>query len=163
MKAAAFAAGTTVPVEKTRAEIEKLLTSNGATEYGTATKPGCASITFRLCERWVRFDLVLPDRKDVRFTQSPRGRWYNWTEKQGDDAYAAEIRRLWRALLLVLKAKLEAARSGIATFESEFLAYIVVAGGRTVGQDVIPQIREAYESGRMRMPLLLTDGGGDDR
>jgi hypothetical protein len=154
VKGRAFAEGTTVPVEKTRVEIERLLKDAGAVEYATAARPGGASITFRLCDRWVRFDLVIPGTDDKRF-KFDRRRWING-ESTKKRLQEAEERRLWRALLLVLKAKLEAARSGVATFESEFLAYIVVAGGRTVGQDIIPQIREAYDGGRFRTLQLGT-------
>jgi len=43
------------------------------------------------------------------------------------------------------------------TFEQEFLAYITLPNGSTVGQLMLPQVREAYETGRM--PALLPAGG----
>jgi hypothetical protein len=62
-------------------------------------------------------------------------------------------RQRWRALALAIKAKLEAVESGIATFEEEFMAYIVLPDGQTVGEFLSPQIEAAYSSGRMP-PLL---------
>lgn len=60
-----------------------------------------------------------------------------------------------RALLLVIKAKLEAVASGISIFEDEFLANVVLPDGRLVGQEVREKIANAYES--REMPQLLPD------
>ena len=62
-------------------------------------------------------------------------------------------RRRWRALLLIIRAKLEAVESGIATLESEFLANLVLPDGGTVGDWLEPQIDQAYATGRMP-PML---------
>lgn len=67
----------------------------------------------------------------------------------------AEIRRRYRALLLVLKAKLEAVQSQIVTFDEEFLAHIVINGGDTVGDRMVPQLSEVIVG---RMPPLLGAG-----
>lgn len=62
-------------------------------------------------------------------------------------------RQRWRALALVIKAKLEAVEAGITEFEEEFLAHIVLPNGGTVGQFMLPQVATAYETGQMP-PLL---------
>src|SRR5262245_44396717 len=67
-------------------------------------------------------------------------------------------RQRWRALALAIKAKLEAVESGIATFEEEFLAYVVMPDGQTVGQHVLPNVERAYSTGQMP-PLLSAIGG----
>jgi len=64
-------------------------------------------------------------------------------------------RQKWRALALVIKAKLEAVESGISVFEDEFMAAIVMPNGRTVSEEIRPRIAAAYESGNM--PALLPD------
>jgi hypothetical protein len=61
---------------------------------------------------------------------------------------------------LVIKAKLEAVESGIACFEEEFMAHIVLPDGRTVGEHVIPGIAQAYETGNV--PALLPWHGGNE-
>jgi hypothetical protein len=53
-------------------------------------------------------------------------------------------RQKWRALNLVIKAKLEAVEAGIVTFEDEFMAHMVLPNGATVAEYVGPQIEEAY-------------------
>lgn len=54
-------------------------------------------------------------------------------------------RQRWRALFLVIKAKLESVESRIATFEEEFLAHIVLPDDRTVADHIVPRIAQVYE------------------
>lgn len=72
-------------------------------------------------------------------------------------AYDSEVRRRWRSLALAVKAKLEVVATGISTFESEFLAHIVLSNGATVGESVVGEIQAAYETGTTP-PLLLSAG-----
>lgn len=137
-----FAATTRVPVERTKVEIEQALTRYGADQFISGWEHGRAMIGFRVRERMVRFELVLPSGEDLTSAKRERR--------------DQEVRQRWRALLLVIKAKLEAVESQIATFESEFLAHIVLPDNRTVGEWLIPQIQTVYASGKM--PKLLGDG-----
>lgn len=73
-------------------------------------------------------------------------------------AWEQGCRQRWRALALVIKAKLEAVESGITTFEEEFLAHIVMPDGMTVGNHVRPTIQAWYSGGQMR-PLLPPPSG----
>ena len=60
-----------------------------------------------------------------------------------------------------MKAKLETIDSGISTFESEFMSYIVdPATNRTVGEIMLPQIAASYE-GRGSAPLMLCLEGAE--
>jgi hypothetical protein len=143
-----YASETSVPVEKTRAEIETTLNKYGADQFGYAqdTSRGLASIQFRAHERHIRFVLKLPDRNDKAFTFTPKRR----EVRSPEDRYKAweqACRQRWRALGLCIKAKLEAVECGISEFEDEFLAHIVLPGGGTVSQLMRPQIDRAYISG----------------
>jgi len=60
---------------------------------------------------------------------------------------------MWRALALVVKAKLGAVESHIATFEQEFLPYTVLPNGRSVGEEVLPLAEQAYSVGSVE-PLV---------
>jgi hypothetical protein len=95
----------------------------------------------------------MPDKNDRRFTHTQTGKVRKETAsfKEWEQA----CRQKWRALALVIKAKLEAVEAGIAIFEDEFMANIVLPNGSTVSQFMLPQITEAYESGQM--PKLLPD------
>lgn len=151
-----YAATTDVSVERSRAEIEKLITRYGATATAFMTEPKRALIMFEAQERRVVFELPLPDVADEEFGLTPTGR-----DKRNPQArYTAweqACRQRWRALALVIKAKLEAVASGITTFEDEFLAHIIMPDGMTVGSHVKPTIAAWYAGGTMR-PLLPAPG-----
>lgn len=58
-------------------------------------------------------------------------------------AWEQACRVQWRALVLVVKAKLEAVAAGISTIQEEFLSWVVVPGdGRTIGQVLEPKMME---------------------
>lgn len=111
---------------------------------------GQAAIMFEASHRRIKMTLPLPDPK--AFEKSPKGR--KWTKDQGLKAWEQAGRQRWRALALVVKAKLEAVESGVATFEQEFLAYTVLPGGKTVADTVLLEVAEAYETGKVKSLLL---------
>ena len=149
-----FASKTTVSSEKSKQEIERILTRYGADEFLYGTRAGGAVVAFKMCDRSIRFVLPLPDRNSPEFKIYKRGQWeYERTDVAAAKMYEQAIRQKWRALALVIKAKLEAVESEITEFEDEFLAHIVLPGGQTMGQLAKPQIKIAYESGEM--PALL--------
>lgn len=148
-----FAKGTTVTVEKSQAEIQKLVTKYGASSFASGFTQDNAAIMFEANGRRVKFVLPLPKLEDFARVKHRRR---NATEQRV--AMDAEQRRLWRAFALVIKAKLEAVQSKVSTFESEFLAHIVdPSTGKTIGETAIPAIAAAYERG-VRMPPLLGVG-----
>ena len=57
------------------------------------------------------------------------------------------------ALLLCIKAKLDAVECGITKFEAEFMAQIVDPSGRTVGEIILPQIPQRYQGVDHRLTL----------
>lgn len=75
-----------------------------------------------------------------------------------DTLVAQENRTRWRALLLVIKAKLEAVESNIATFEDEFLAHVLLPNQQTVAEYIGPTVAQIYETGRMPPARQLTSG-----
>lgn len=140
-KSRRYAEGTSVPVERTRAAIEQLLSRHGAVGFIFGSTNGQALIAFEMRDRRLRFLMPIPIARHDR--------------EQRD--VLAETRRRYRALLLVLKAKLEAVSSRIVTFDEEFLAHIVVDGNSTVGDAIVPSIG-AVLAGRGRLPPLLGNG-----
>jgi hypothetical protein len=154
----AYARGTAVSQERSEAEIKACLRRYGAEQFVSGEGEGRAVIGFKAHGRLVRFTLRLPAPDDPRF-EPKRIICHRWNRELGryvetgnnarERAYDAEIRRLWRALALVVKAKLEAVESGITTFESEFMAHIVMPDGKTVAEHVVPAIAQAYETGRV--------------
>lgn len=147
---AKYANDTEVSVEKSRAEIETLLKRYGATKFGFMSDDSMAVLAFEAQRRRIRFQLRLPPKEN--FQRTAKQQLKRSSEAQ-QSAWDKECRRLWRALALVIKAKLEAVQSGISVFEDEFLANIVMPDGRTVGEATRPAIEAAYQ-GNPDVPLL---------
>jgi len=153
-----YAAGTDVPANRSREQIEKVVTRYGADQYlygwggaGMVGPAGTAVIQFRAHERYVRFVLPMPDRDDHEFTVTDTGRARTATAAEA--AWEQATRQRWRALLLNITAKLEAVDIGLATFEQEFMANIVLPDGSTVSDFMAPQIERAYATSEM--PSML--------
>lgn len=93
----AYASDTTVPVEKSRAEIERLCMKYGCSQFmcGVDYDKLSARVQFKAKNRIIRFDLPLPDPK--KFSQTRK--------------FEQAARSMWRALVLVLKAPPRTGRS----------------------------------------------------
>lgn len=149
-----YAQNTEVSADKSRNEIEATLRRYGADQFLYGWDEGRAVIGFRAKGRQVKFVLPLPDRKAKKFTHYMRGRSeVARTPAQAAAAWEQSRRQAWRALALVIKAKLEAVEAEIVSFESEFLAHMVLPNGQTVGNWIAPQLAVAYERGDM--PKML--------
>ena len=130
-----YAQGTTVPVQKTIAEIERLIIRHGGDQFLQSWTADTIKIAFRINNRMLKFTVPLP--KDVSI---------------------AERRRLWRCLLLAIKAKFEIVATGIEEFDSAFMSNIVMPDGSTFGDWAIPQIDHVYETGKFPEEMMLIGG-----
>ena len=155
-----FAEATTVSPEKSRTEIEQTLRRYGAVQFAYGYTGTHAMIGFTFKGKSVRFVLSLPDPNDKQFARSAGGKARTQTQRQ--QAYDQAISQKWRALCLTIKAKLETVASGISCFESEFLAYLVLPGGVTVGESVLPQLEESYLTGEPPRLLPMLPSGRED-
>lgn len=126
-----FAEGTLVPVEKSRATIEKILRDQGADQVSVGWSANKVMILFRMHARIIRIELPLPEL---------------YTNKTAQEK---ETRRRWRALLLYLKAKLESIESEIVSFEQAFMSHMILPNQQTVSEFMKPQIDDAYSTGNM--------------
>lgn len=143
-----YAADTTVPVERTQAEIGTLLAKHGATARasGVDDTTGRATVIFALAGRRIRVEAPLHPTTEA----TPRG-WWGWTEAKKRTWTASNRqqreRATWRGILLLLRAKLEAVEGGYSTVDREFLADVLLPGGRSVGQMVSAVVETAYRTG----------------
>jgi hypothetical protein len=140
-----YAATTTVSPEKSRFEIERILTRYGATQFAYGWNGPHAMIAFHFDDRYIRFSMTLPQSEELK---TPKGRKPHNPSKTHEQF----TRQQWRALSLGIKAKLELVESGITTFEQEFLAHVVLPNGQTFGEWAAPQLEAAYSH---EMPPLL--------
>lgn len=151
---AQYAKNTNVSSELSRIEIEKVLIRYGAENFAYATASGKALIGFTMNGRQVKFLLPLPARDEFKYTPTGRER----TENSQYTEWEQACRQRWRALKLVVQAKLEAVECGISCFEDEFMANIVLPGGQTVGDFMKPQIEQAYISGTVPNMFPMLEG-----
>lgn len=134
-----YAERTRVPVGQSRNEIEAALKRYGADGFAFGWEDGRSVVQFRADGRYVRFTVAMPDARSLTRAQ-----------------YEQEERQRWRALLLVVKGKLESVEAGIESFEEAFLAHVVLPDGGAVKDWLGPQIEAAYADGKM--PRLLPAG-----
>ena len=150
----AYAENTSVSAERSRAEIETTLKRYGADSFGYMTDARRAQIGFQCQGRLIQISIAIPDGSQLK---AKTGKWAREvTDVQRAAWVEQENRRRWRALNLVIKAKLEAVASGISTMEMEFLAFTVLPDGKTVGDWMHPQLEQIQASGKM--PRLLGVG-----
>ncbi len=138
---AKFALETTVPVSRTKAELEKLVRDKyGATAYGMWEDQEAAHVVFSLDDRNIRFSLPIPKRGHLSETKHNQA-----------------LRSVWRALMLLIKGTLEGVARGVVKFETAFLPYFVTSNGDTVAERVEREGVLPLANG----PLMLTAGHDD--
>lgn len=142
-----YAAGTKIDSTKTQQDIRRLLEQHGVVDgFAVGEQSGIAVLSFQMKDRRITFRMAIP-----RVSQDSRM----------NAAAMAENRRMWRALLLCIKAKLESVRSGIESFENAFLAQTVLPSGETVGEWAATAVPAALK-GRPLPPLLGGPSRRDD-
>lgn len=112
-----YAAHTKVPIERSRAEIERVLAKYGCDAFVSGWSNEGAIIQFSHKGRSVRISVPYDNENRER----------------------AERQR-WRILLLLVKAQLEAVECGLLKFEEAFLPWMVLKSGATVYETMLPQL-----------------------
>ena len=148
-----FASDTNVSINRTREEIIRTLEHYGADGFGFMTEGDRSAIYFRIEGIRVNLHVSMPDYAE--FSMMPK-RNARRTEEAQRRAYDQACRQRWRALLLIIKAKLEAIEGGITTLQEEFLPHIMLPSGDRVGDWLLPQVEESYRTGQM--PPMLPQG-----
>lgn len=132
-----YASETEVSVERSRQQVEQLLRARKVEGYHTGWDANRDIIEFLWKGKQIRFVLKRPALSD--FKVNPAGYYRN--ERQQQHAFEQADRQRWRALYLVIRAKIEAVEAELAIFEEEFLAFIVVPGrNQTVGEILLPRL-----------------------
>jgi hypothetical protein len=150
-----YAQDTQVTTDKSKSEIENTLKRYGASKFGYMwdEETNRCVVSFVISTREVRIQLPMPDKAAKEFTRTPTGLLRS--PQSAKDAYEQACRQRWRALALVIKAKLEAVTAGISTVEREFFTDTVTPTGETVYERLHPQLDNLL-SGRPGQ-LLLTN------
>jgi hypothetical protein len=146
-----YAKDTKVSVDRSLSEIERTVDRWGATSFAYGRQDTKGMIGFTLRDRQIRFVVPLPEASSKEFTLSETGR--RRTDSAARAAYEQAVKARWRALSVVIKAKLVAVEEGIVTFEEEFGMHMVLPNGSTVAEHITPYIDQAYLEGNVA-PLL---------
>ena len=157
-----YARNTIVSAIRTRNEIEETLERYGADGFAYAG-PGAiwqpSSSPWRTAAFASSWSCPILRTSGTPTTELRPG---SAAQELSREAHDQACRQRWRALLLVIKAKLEAVTAGISTIETEFLANIVLPDNTTAGEWMLPQIDRAYRTGEMP-PLLPAAGNSGSR
>lgn len=140
-------------------EIERTLKRYGADGFMYGWQNNLAVVGFAMHGKQIKFLLPMPDPDADEFKYTPARRMER-SQTEQEKAYHQAVCQKWRALALVIKAKLEAVEAGITVFEKEFLAHIVLPNGQTTGDFMLPQIEESYRTGAMPPMLPMIGNGG---
>jgi len=144
-----FAEHTSVPIGRTRAEIDDLLRSWKATGIQWTDDYEQKRVVLRFHWPWkeqrfvARFLLELPRPKTAA--------WSGPTQKQLDARADQETRTAFRTLLLWLKAALNAVESGIVSAEAVFLPWLEGADGVTVAETILPRLGDMLTTSASRL------------
>jgi hypothetical protein len=149
-----YAEKTTVPVDRSKAEIERILKAHGSTGFAYLSNERVSEIQFIFRNNLYKISLIMPKKEE--FIESPRGR--SRKDSIIDRMHEQECRSRWRELLLLIKAKFIAIERGTRSVEQEFAADIVLPDNRTLYQ----HLSKALEMGKLprALPMIAESSEG---
>ena len=135
---------TTIRAENTQADISRELTKYGIQSVQHTSMPGGFSVAFQAEVQEVKRPITI--RIDIPWNQ----------EKDKEDQFGWRDKRIkYRVLFYYIKSLLTAWDNGLKAFTDIFMPHIVLPGGRTVSQDLLPKYTMAIESGEIEDIKLL--------
>lgn len=140
-----YAEGTTVSVENSRNELTKLLERYGAEQFMYGQDGSRTVIQFKMAGYYVQRSISRPSKATM-------AKGYRGSDSQLELAVDKEWRRRWRALVMIIKAKLEMIASEESTVLREFMPDILIGDGRRLEEHMAPQLEQG------KMPKLLMPG-----
>ena len=149
-----YAENTTVPVEKSLNEIVKLIKKAGGARIAQMEDLDAIAVQFFLSERMLRFRVPVPTTESMPMRDNGNNRYTDIPLATRAKKADAIRRQRARALLLVIKAKLESVESGVETFDEAFLPNIVMSDGYTVWERVGEPLALEYKTGKP-IPFML--------
>lgn len=151
-----YAKGTTVTVEKSKAELDRLLGKFGATQRAIGSDDHARKGFAAFVINGLKVRIVVPLSEPP---PSPQRVWMSALDKARKLKKHEQLNReRWRAMVLLVKAKLELVQLQLSTVEREFLADTILPDGRT-GLDAVLALRAAIDGA----PHLLGPGTKETR
>ena len=135
---------TTVRVEKTQADITRELARYGIFMVQHTQTDNVFSVAFQVELEDMKKPTTV--RIDVPYKR----------DNDEEDKFGwREQRRMYRVLFYYIKALLTAWDGGLKAFMDIFMPHIVLPGGRTISQDLLPKYQMAIEAGKIEEVKLL--------
>jgi hypothetical protein len=147
----AYAAKTDIPIERSISEIIGMLRKAGAERIAQFEEPTAFTVQFALSERIIKFRVLVPSPDEM---PGRDGRNSVLSDSKRLEMARQVARQKGRALMLVVKAKLESVESNVETFEQAFFANVVMADGLTLYERTAQQVALEYKTGKVA-PLML--------
>lgn len=138
-----YAEGTKVPVERSIAELKRTCEKYGATNFGFLQADSKTAIFFKYSDRLYRMDLHFPNASGARTMEEVK-------------KIKAEERRLWRVLLLTVKAMFEGIENQVFDGHLLLQPFTVLPDNTVIGDRISPQLDQTYLTGNM--PSLFLEG-----
>lgn len=141
---------TTVPVERSQAQLRKLLQAYGADSFkfgeGHINGQRMATVAFAIRGHRVRMRVPLRTA-DYAMVRAAASRSRRPADETRVTLAEREAKRIWRVLSWNVKARMEAVQEGIETFEKAFLAHLL---DERTGQTIFEQLAE---TGQVQLEL----------
>lgn len=146
-----YATKTAVPVDRSMAEVRGILLKNNAQAVAIAESLDAASVQFIFENHPYKFIIKYPTFRDhqIQYTKSGKARTETQMHKEIND----EHKRLWRAMVLYIKAAIEAHQSGLVNLKKSLMGNLVLSDGS--GQTVYQRLERDIEKIRANPTLLI--------
>ena len=145
-----FARNTSVSLDSSRAELERLLRRAGAEKALSGWDCDTAFVMFVLDGVPIRQKIQMPTKNQYAKTEQGRDRKKDAVLK----AWEQGCRQRMREFVHILKAKLISVSLGIRTVEHEFFADICLPSGKTVFEEQEVELSKALKENRLPKLLL---------
>lgn len=152
-----YANSTTVPVAKSRAEIDSLLRRWGCDgiRWTDQFREGIVSLEFIWEHESVtyaaRMRIALEDEEAIRGQCWHSTRYQEFLDSKFEKMMASRGKSEHRILLLWLKASFNAVDSGIVKAEALFLPFLMGNDGRTLAEVALPRLPDLLKGGAMKL------------
>ena len=158
-----YASNTEVSVDRSQAEIRKTIERYGGDNVviGTSRSQRVARIQFSYKDMPLQISVNLPDPNAKRFWHTLGGR----RRRNSEVAYKEwekDCRRLWRVLLLLVKAQFEVIENHVLSAEEVFLPWLLLTDGQTVAERNVPLLSKLLDAGGTGRLLLTNKKGESD-
>lgn len=148
-----YGKNTTVSVAKSRADIHKMLEDHQCDDIVHGGSNRLLQIVIQFTYELVpcRISLKPPSPQEERFHLHGNG--YRLSATEAGKKYDKELRRVWRCLFLIVKARFVELDAGLFSAQQTLAPWLVMPNGRTVG--------ELLEAGDQTLLDSLIKASGD--